>query len=170
MAIDSILTVAGEFIHVSDVKEIQQKTGLIVMQFKGTLAGTADKTAKLWEVPIHSVVAIGRSFPGAVLETVPQTTPVTDKAKPSTVEYFVFGKCAGLALDGSLGFGPCVTQKAFSDYVEWYNTNKADNARWIKMKESGEIFVKPMESSVSTAIFGSGTATPEEKDHDDLPF
>ena len=106
--IEIILTLAGEFRGIKNFScKIDTFTGESVYEFEGYL-GTG--TSRIWEIPISQVIAKG-------YKPVASPSKITEPT-PGKKEYFVFGKCTGLALDGSTGIGPYTTEQAFFEYVE----------------------------------------------------
>jgi hypothetical protein len=163
MKVSSVLTLAGEFREINKfARTTNPITGEVVYTFEGALGTTQTKK---WEVPTQHVIGLSyASEKSNVSSTNEQKIPETFQGK----EYFVFGKCTGLALDGSLGLGDYKDKKSFDEYVKWYNDTKLTNSKWTSMSASGEIYnpPAPKQDAVEVkSLFG----TPSEPE-DDLPF
>jgi hypothetical protein len=128
--VTSILTVAGRFREVKNLTLIgNDLTAEAVYSFEGCFE---NEQSKKWEVPIQHVIA--RSYASEKSNVSPTN---------GQLEYFVFGKCQGLALDGSLGLGEYRDRKSFDEYVAWYNNTKLTNSKWLSMKVDGDIYKAP---------------------------
>lgn len=133
--VEIILTLAGEFRGIKNLSRTTDSiTGETLYKFEGYI-GTG-KT-RIWKVPVSQVIAKGYEEPSYASEK--SNVSPTD----GQLEYFVFGKCQGLALDGSLGLGEYRDRKSFDEYVAWYNNTKLTNSKWISMKETGDIYKAP---------------------------
>jgi len=124
----SVLTSAGEFREIQNFsRTTDATTGESVFKFEGCLENRQPKT---WIVLVSQVVACSyASEKSNVSSTNEHVSTSTSK-----VEYFVFGKCTGLALDGSLGLGDYRDKKSFDEYVKWYNDTKTTNSKWTAMQ------------------------------------
>lgn len=164
MKVSSVLTLAGEFREIEKfARTTSPVTGEMAYVFQGSL-GTNQR--KSWEVSIHHV--IGLSYASEI-----SNVSSTNEQNPSlpatgTIEYFVFGKCAGLALDGSLGMGDYKDKTSFEAYVKWYNETKTTNSRWVAMSVTGEIYTPPASKQDSVEVKSLFGTPPNPED--DLPF
>jgi len=164
----SVLTSAGEFREIQNFsRTTDATTGESVFKFEGCLENRQPKT---WIVLVSQVVACSyASEKSNVSSTNEQPFPVVTPTKQ--VEYFVFGKCSGLALDGSLGFGDYKDKKSFDAYVLWYNDTKTTNSKWTVMSATGEIYNPPASKQDAVEVKSLfGTPPTNTEPGDDLPF
>lgn len=160
----TVLTLAGEFRVISNfARTTNAVTGEMVLTFEGSL-GTSP--SKKWEVRTHHVIAISYASEKSNVSSTNEQKPILPKT--ADIEYFVFGKCSGLALDGSLGFGDYKDKKSFDAYVLWYNETKVTNSKWAAMSATGEIFNPPASRQDAVEVKSLFGTPPEPED--DLPF
>lgn len=163
MKVSSVLTLAGEFREIEKfARTTNPITGETVYVFQGSLDTSQRKS---WEVSTQHVIGISyASEKSNVSSTNEQPIPETFQGK----EYFVFGKCTGLALDGSLGFGDYKDKTSFEAYVKWYNETKVTNSKWLAMSATGEIYNPPAPKQDAVEVKSLFGTPPKEED--DLPF